>query len=49
MTKTVTLDIVVPALEHEVDMQLEVTSGDSTESLSDGLYAVLGHDKNEGG
>ncbi len=47
MTKTVTLDIVVPALEHEVDMQLEVTSGDSTESLRDGLYAVLGHDKNE--
>lgn len=31
--------------ESKVDTKLEVTEGESSEELEDGLYAVLGHDK----
>ena len=31
--------------ESKVDIKLETTNGDSNEELTDGLYAVLGHDK----
>ena len=32
--------------ESKVDTKLDVTDGESTEELEDGLYALLGHDKN---
>ena len=38
--------IKTPDIEKNVDLQLEKTEGESDETLSDGLYAVLGHDKN---
>ena len=41
-----TYEIKTPKLNENIDTQLEVTDGDSEDSLSDGLYTVLGHDKN---
>lgn len=32
--------------ESTVDIKLDVTNGESTSELEDGLYALLGHDKN---
>ena len=34
------------SLDEDIDTQLEVTDGDAEAELSDGLYTVLGHDKN---
>ena len=38
--------ITTPKIENKVNLQLEKTDGDSDDKLTDGLYAVLGHDKN---
>ena len=38
--------ITTPESEADIDTQLEVVDGDSSEELTDGLFAVLGHDKN---
>ena len=38
--------ITTPKSTAEIDNQLEIVDGDSSEDLADGLYAVLGHDKN---
>ena len=38
--------ITTPKIQEKVDLKLEMVDGDSNEELSDGLYAVLGHDKN---
>ena len=38
--------ITTPKSTAEIDNQLEIVDGDSKEKLTDGLYAVLGHDKN---
>ena len=35
-----------PDTKADVDLKLEEIDGDSSEDLSDGLYTVLGHDKN---
>lgn len=42
----ISLEITTPKLNEDVDIQVEKTDGDSDEELTDGLYAVLGHDKN---
>lgn len=39
-------EIKAPKIKSDVDVQIEKTDGDSTNALTDGLYAVLGHDKN---
>ena len=41
-----TYEIKTPKLNEDIDTQLEVTDGDTEAELSDGLYTVLGHDKN---
>ena len=41
-----TYEIKTPKLNEDIDTQLEVTDGDAEAELSDGLYTVLGHDKN---
>ena len=41
-----TYEIKTPKLNENIDTQLEVTDGDTEAELSDGLYTVLGHDKN---
>ena len=41
-----TYEIKTPKLNENIDTQLEVTDGDAEAELSDGLYTVLGHDKN---
>lgn len=41
-----TWEVSIPELDSSVDTNLEVTEGESLEALSDGLYSVLGHDKN---
>ena len=38
-------EIKTPKLEEDIDKQLKITDGED-EELSDGLYTVLGHDKN---
>ena len=38
--------ITTPKSEADIDTQVEVVEGDSEEELTDGLYALLGHDKN---
>lgn len=38
--------ITTPKSESDIDTQVEVVEGDSEEELTDGLYALLGHDKN---
>ena len=38
--------VTTPDIENDVDIQLEEDDGDSDEELTDGLYTVLGHDKN---
>ena len=38
--------IITPKSEADIDTQVEVVEGDSEEELTDGLYALLGHDKN---
>lgn len=38
--------ITTPKSIAEIDNQLEIVDGDSSEDLTDGLCAVLGHDKN---
>lgn len=40
------ITITTPKSNAEIDTQLEVVDGDSEEELTNGLYAVLGHDKN---
>lgn len=39
-------EITTPEIEADVDLTLNVVDGDSDEDLTDGLYTVLGHDKN---
>lgn len=39
-----TINVFMP--DSSVDTKLTVTKGESTQSLEDGLYALLGHDKN---
>ena len=36
----------MPDIKSDVDIKVQVTDGDSTEELTNGLYSVLGHDKN---
>lgn len=36
----------IPDIKSDVDIKVQVTDGDSTEELTNGLYSVLGHDKN---
>ena len=43
---TFEVTVTTPDIENDVDIQLEETDGDSDEELTDGLYTVLGHDKN---
>lgn len=38
--------ITTPKIKADIDLQLEKTEGESENELTDGLYAVLGHDKN---
>lgn len=38
--------ITTPEIKADVDLQLEETTGNSDSDLTDGLYTVLGHDKN---
>ena len=38
--------ITTPKSTAEIDNHLEIVDGDSSKDLTDGLYAVLGHDKN---
>lgn len=38
--------ITTPEINGDIDTKIEKTDGDSTEELADGLYTVLGHDKN---
>ena len=45
-TKEFTFDLSSIENSGEVAQTLEVTEGDSINELEDGLYAVLGHDKN---
>lgn len=40
------INVTMPNLESNIDTKLEVEEGTSTTVLSDGLYTVLGHDKN---
>ena len=40
------INITTPSIKEDVDITLEQTSGESDDDLTDGLYAVLGHDKN---
>ena len=40
------MNITTPDIKEDVDITLEQTDGESNEDLTDGLYAVLGHDKN---
>lgn len=42
--ETNTINLFMP--ESSVDVKLDVSDGESTEALEDGLYALLGHDKN---
>ena len=44
--KTKTVKIQVPKLTTETDLEIDVQEGESTEEITDGLFAVLGHDKN---
>lgn len=44
--KSFETDINTPKMKADVDLKLEMTDGDSDSELSDGLYTVLGHDKN---
>ena len=39
-------NINTPETKADVDLKLEEVDGDSTEDFSDGLFTVLGHDKN---
>lgn len=39
-------DIITPEITEDIDIQIEKTDGDSDQELTNGLYAVLGHDKN---
>lgn len=39
-------EVTTPEIEDGVDIKVEKTDGDSDADLTDGLYAVLGHDKN---
>ena len=39
-------DITTPDIQEDVDITLEEFDGDSEAELTDGLYTVLGHDKN---
>ena len=41
-----TYEIKTPKLNENINTQLEVTDGNTEAELSDGLYTVLGHDKN---
>ncbi len=43
-TKEISIDM--PNTDSDVDVQLDVENGDSKAELTDGLYALLGHDKN---
>ncbi len=38
--------ITTPELQEDVDIVLDQTDGESEDELTDGLYTVLGHDKN---
>lgn len=38
--------IILPALQSKVDTQVSVTKGNSINQLTEGLFTVLGHDKN---
>lgn len=40
------IKVTMPALDSKVDTQLEVEDGTSNATLSNGLFTVLGHDKN---
>lgn len=44
--KTYRFAITTPKSETNIDTQFEVIDGSSNEKLTDGLYAVLGYDKN---
>ena len=43
---TFEITVTTPDVKADVDIQLEKDDGDSDEELTDGLYTVLGHDKN---
>ncbi len=40
------ITITTPEITGDIDSQIEKVDGESTTELTDGLYAVLGHDKN---
>lgn len=44
--ETKEIQIKVPALDTSTNMEIQKKKGESMEEMSDGLFAVLGHDKN---
>ena len=38
-------NIIVPELEHDIDAEFTFEDGESNEEITDGLFALLGHDK----